>query len=77
MKCQSMIFTYRKNIKKQWVLASMGLTLCFLWTNLKKKTITPSPELINSTGGLEEISILLKEIFKVPQEKLVKKATDS
>ena len=33
MKCHIMIFTYRKDIKKQWVLASMDLTLHFLWTN--------------------------------------------
>ena len=37
MKCQSMTFTYRKDIKKQWVLASMNLTLYFLWTNFLKK----------------------------------------
>ena len=55
----------------------MDLTLYFLWTNFKKKAITPSPELINSTGGFEEISIISKEIFKVPQEKLVKTAIDS
>ena len=44
-----------------------------MWTNFKKKTVTPSPELVNSTGGFEEISIISKENFKVPQEKLVKK----
>ena len=58
MKCQSMIFIYRKNIQKQWVLASLDLKL----------TIAPSTELISSTGGFEEISIISKEIFKVPQE---------
>ena len=26
------------------------------------------PELINSTGGFEEISVISEEIFKVPQE---------
>ena len=56
----------------------MDLTLYFMWTNFLKKTVTPSPELINSTGGFEEISIISKENFKVPQEKLVKKtAIDS
>ena len=76
MKYQSMIFTYWKNIKKQWVLESMDLTLYFLWTNLKKTTILLSPELINSVGGFEEISIRSKEIFKVTHEKLVKTAID-
>ena len=41
------------------------------------KNIMPSPQLINSTGGFEEISIIPKEIFKVPQEKLVKTAIDN
>ena len=77
MKYQSMIFTYWKNIKKQWVLESMDLTLYFLWTNLKKTTILLSPELSNSVGGFEEISIRSKEIFKVTHEKLVKTAIDS
>ena len=36
-----------------------------------------SPELINSSGGSEETSIISKEIFKVPQEKLVKTAINS
>ena len=66
-----------ENIQKQCVLAFMDLTLYFLWMNFLNKIITPSPELINSTGGFEEISIISKEIFKVPQEKLVKTAIGS
>ena len=66
-----------ENIQKQCVLAFMDLTLYFLWMNFSNKIITPSPELINSTEGFEEISIISKEIFKVPQEKLVKTAIDS
>ena len=66
-----------ENIQKQCVLAFMDLTLYFLWMNFSNKIITLSPELINSTEGFEEISIISKEIFKVPQEKLVKTAIDS
>ena len=54
-----------------------GFNFVFSVDELKKKTITPSPELINSTGVFEEISIISKEIFKVPQEKLVKTAIAS
>ena len=69
-----MIFTYRKNIDKQCV---NGFNFVFSVDELFKKTITPSPELINSAGGFEEISVISKEIFKIPPEKLVKTAIDS
>ena len=77
MKCQSMILTYWTNIQKQWVFSVHGFNFVFSVDKLLQKTITPSPELINSIGGFEEISIISKEIFKVPQEKLVKTAIDS
>ena len=77
MKCQSMIFTYRKNIKKQWVFSVHGFNFVFSVGEFLTKTITPSLELINGTGGFEEISKILKEIFKILQEKLVKTAIDS
>ena len=54
-----------------------GFNFVFSVDELLQKTITPSPELINSMGGFEEMSIISKEIFKVPQEKLVKTAIDS
>ena len=54
-----------------------GLNFVFPAAEFKKKTIMQSPELINSRGGSEETSIISKEIFKVPQEKLVKTAIDS
>ena len=54
-----------------------GFNFVFPAAEFLKKTIMPSPELINSRGGSEEISIISKEIFKVPQEKLVKTAIDS
>ena len=54
-----------------------GFNFVFSVDEFLKKIITPSPELINSTGGLEDISIISKEIFKVPQEKLVKTAIDN
>ena len=54
-----------------------GFNFVFSVDEFLTKTITPSPELINSTGGFEEISIISKEIFKIPQEKLVKTAIDS
>ena len=41
------------------------------------KNTTPSHQLINSTRDFEEISIISNEIFKVPQEKLVKTAIDN
>ena len=54
-----------------------GFNFVFSVDEVLKKTIMPSPESIDSTGGFEEVSIILEEIFKVPQEKLVKTAIDS
>ena len=52
-----------------------GFNFVFSVDEFLRKT-TPSPELINSMGGFKEISIISKKIFKVPQEKLVKRAID-
>ena len=52
-----------------------GFNFVFSVDEFLRKTM-PSPELINSMGGFEEISIISKKIFKLPQEKLVKRAID-
>ena len=54
-----------------------GFNFVFSVDDFFKKTTTPSSELINSRRSFEEISTISKEIFKLPQEKLVKTAIDS
>ena len=72
--CQSLIF-FPKTYSRTMGFSINGFNFVFSGDEFLKKTITPPPDLINNSGGTEEeIFAASKEIFKLPQEKLVETA---